>query len=131
MACMLSFTLPQNFHIFQEGIILFVVSHLDRQMHFFLSCSMHKQRSNSPAHRFELGNGSISIVSSNYSFVLPRIMTVDPIRAFVSLSQLPPDIVTSGDELTIHFVSDDTIHRKGFHAKYQLDDEIVYDLPNE
>ncbi|XP_071829747.1 tolloid-like protein 1 isoform X2 [Apostichopus japonicus] len=45
--------------------------------------------------------------------------------------RLPPDIVTSGDELTIHFVSDDTIHRKGFHAKYQLDDEIVYDLPNE
>ncbi|PIK44513.1 bone morphogenic protein 1 [Apostichopus japonicus] len=45
--------------------------------------------------------------------------------------RLPPDIVTNGDELTIHFVSDDTIHRKGFHAKYQLDDEIVYDLPNE
>nr|AEP25603.1 bone morphogenic protein 1 [Holothuria glaberrima] len=43
----------------------------------------------------------------------------------------PNDIVSRGEELTIRFVSDDTINRKGFHAFYQLSDEISYDIGNE
>lgn len=34
--------------------------------------------------------------------------------------QIPPDIVSNGEYLTIHFRTDDSIHWKGFYATYVL-----------
>ncbi|PVD37829.1 hypothetical protein C0Q70_00431 [Pomacea canaliculata] len=44
----------------------------------------------------------------------------DPLIGTYCGSEIPPDIVSNGEYLTIHFRTDDSIHWKGFYATYVL-----------